>query len=636
MKRIIKIVLLVAVCQVVGLANCNAWRGQYGMKTAVTPNPLPELFIKGRYLMAKDRSGNDSIVNMHGFGQTYSPYFNGYAWCKNPDGSINWGKQYDVEACKKWNQVQITNMFKKGWKTNWLRLHMDPHWSNEPGKKQTQGGGEADISAFSFELFKKYFEELFLPMAEYAINTHCHYVVMRPPGVCPQDLKPGDEYQKYLIKVWTYVASHPRVINNPYIMFELANEPVNMWDGSQYTNGWSFNSYRYHTQYFQAVVDAIRATGNKTILWIPGLCWQQNYQGFVTYPIKDNNYGFAVHCYPGWYGSDSEAEGGSVEQGIVTKGNTYADFQAGWSASIDGVAKDHPILITEMDWSPEKYHSSWGKASTGVLGGVGFGANFRYIMDKTGNVSWMLFTDADKLGMYDDNAPDGNTFLTDPEACPRQCFRWYAEYANPGWKFEDTLSDNLFFFPGTSAIFNASIWEKGTLLKNPDGTRTLTTGQYGFGGWKFAGGMDMSGYKYLVLNLAAAPASTQWSLRLFDKDNYWSEPSMTAVGSKTQVVVNLANMKDKNNAKIDPSHIYILGLWSTGNTPIKIKSVYLTNNSDFTEEKSTGVDNVFAEQYDMMDIQGKPTPYIYNMSGQRVSKLQKGSIYVINGKKIVY
>ena len=43
-----------------------AWRGMR----------MPELFVKGRYLMAKDMNGNNSIVNLHGFGQTYSPWFN--------------------------------------------------------------------------------------------------------------------------------------------------------------------------------------------------------------------------------------------------------------------------------------------------------------------------------------------------------------------------------------------------------------------------------------------------------------------------------------------------------------------------------------------------------------------------------
>ena len=590
---------------------------------------MPELFIKGRYLMAKDMNGNDSIVNLHGFGQTYSPYFNDYQWCRDGNGNVKWdyASQYNTSNCVTWNKRQIASMLRKGWKVNWIRIHMDPHWSNKPGVKTE---GEHDISAFDFEMFKKNFDNVFYKMAEYAIGKGI-YVVMRPPGVCPGDIAIGDDYHKYLIKVWTYVASHEKVKNNPHIMFELANEPVRiMGDDGRSTHD-SESSMKNCTKFFQKIVDEIRATGANNILWVPGLCWQQNYQGYVKYPIKGENIGFAVHCYPGWYGSDAEESTAEVQQ-VITSGKTYADFQSGWSASIDGVAKERPILVTEMDWAPKKYNNSWGKATTGELGGIGFGANFRYIMDKTGNVSWMLFTDAHKLAQYDDNAPDGDTFLTSTEACPRFCFRAFEEYADPKWKFEDILSDNLFMFPGTTSIFSPSIWETGTLTKNADGSRTLITGQYGFGGWKFAGGLDISGYKYLVLNLAERPSSNQWSLRLFDKDNYWTDPYMRSVGTSTRVIVQTASMKDKNGKKIDPSHIYILGLWSPGNTPIKIKSIYLTNKSDYSEE-STGI-----EEPDI--IEGEETPLLYkdvkfDLFGRRINSVSKGQLYIRNGKKYI-
>lgn len=579
---------------------------------------MPELFVKGRYLMAKDINGNDSIVNLHGFGQTYSPYFNDYQWCRYSNGDVNWGATYDYAACVTWNEQQIQKMLNGGWKVNWIRMHMDPHWSNTPGVNTT---GESDISAFSMDRLKTYLDKIFIPVAEYAI-AHGIYVVMRPPGVCPKNLAPGDDYQKYLIKVWTYVCAHAKLKNNPYVMFELANEPVNMDNGNGDYDSWSDTAQKNCTAYFQTIVDEIRNVGCNNILWIPGLSWQQNYQGYVKYPIVGDNLGFAVHCYPGWYGSDSESDTGSVEQGVVTKGNTYTDFQAGWTASIDGVSKQRPILVTEMDWAPTKYNSSWGKATTGTLGGVGFGANFKYIMDRTGNVSWMLFTDDYKLALYDDAAADGSTFLTDPEACPRPCYRWFKEYAEPGWKFEDTLADQLFYFPGTSSIFNASIWETGTLVNNADGSHSISTGQYGFGGWKFGDGLDMSQYKYLVVNLTSAPTSGGWSLRLFDANNYWGSPYMTNV-SGTRVVVNLQSMTNSNSAKVDPSHIYILGFWSYGGAVLNIKDIYLTNNSDY----SSGIDAVHSTESTIHNC--------YNLQGQRISNVQKGQIYIYNGRKYV-
>ena len=107
----------------------------------------------------------------------------------------------------------------------------------------------------------------------------------------------------------------------------------------------------------------------------------------------------------------------------------YDNFKSGWNNEIKPVADMAPVVVTEMDWAPEKYDSSWGKAITGQSGGNGFGANFMRICDETHNVSWLLFTDGHLLAQYDDTAPDGNTFLTDPEACPRPVFRKYQIYA---------------------------------------------------------------------------------------------------------------------------------------------------------------------------------------------------------------
>lgn len=65
-----------------------------------------------------------------------------------------------------------------------------------------------------------------------------------------------------------------------------------------------------------------------------------------------------------------------------------------------------------MDWAPEKYNASWGKAYTGTAGGAGFGANFKYIMDNTGNVSWLVFTGVSILAQFEDipGEPGAYTF----------------------------------------------------------------------------------------------------------------------------------------------------------------------------------------------------------------------------------
>lgn len=362
---------------------------------------MPRLHVDGRYF--KDPHGN--IVLLHGFAQTYSPWFN--------EKGTKW-TNYNVSGCLSYNKAIIDSILSKGWKMNFVRMHMDPYWSNTPGKSVT---GESDISAFSMDRFKRYLKQVFIPMAQYAISKGL-YVVMRPPGVCPDTICIGDAYQKYLLKVWGYVSQQSALANNPNVMFELANEPVKMINADSTSAG-----DKEMTAYMQAIVDTIRTHCDNIVL-VPGLGYQSKYSGFVSYPVEGGNVGYAVHCYPGWYNG---AHDQSTEVVI-----DYDKFKAGWDAEVGAVAAVAPVVVTEMDWAPVKYDSSWGKSTTGIEGGTGFGANFKKLCDDTGNVSWLLFTDANLLADFEDVAPvDSNyTFLTDPEACPWPCYHWFKAYAN--------------------------------------------------------------------------------------------------------------------------------------------------------------------------------------------------------------
>lgn len=366
------------------------------------------LHVEGRWFVDE----NGFRHNLHGFAQTYSPWFN--------ERGSKWSN-YNVAACLKYNQGLIDKIIEKGWKMDFVRMHMDPYWSNKPN---VQTKGENDISAFDFERFKKYLDEVFVPMAEYIISKQM-YVVMRPPGVCPEQISIGGDYHNYLKKVWTCVANHPKLKNNGYVMFELANEPIQICDDNGKAldnwNGGTFNARgKQITKFMQEIVDEMRQYCNN-ILLIPGLHYQMLYKTFDKYPVKGDNIGYAVHCYPGWYNSGYDKEVDVV----------YNNFKSGWNNEIMPIGRKAPIVVTEMDWAPQKYDASWGKAITGVAGANGFGANFMKVCDESCNISWLLFTSPEWLAKYDDSAPDGNTFLTDPEACPRPVYRKYLEYATP-------------------------------------------------------------------------------------------------------------------------------------------------------------------------------------------------------------
>ncbi|MBR5350199.1 MAG: cellulase family glycosylhydrolase [Prevotella sp.] len=594
-KKLSTTCLLLAFCSVCTLSL-------HAQETTLSP-----LHVEGPFLV----DANGVKHNLHGFAQTFSPYFN--------EKGTQWN-DYNVNGCLNYNKGIIDKIMNAGWKMTFVRQHMDPYWSNTPGVSTT---GENDISAFDFNRFKTYLDQVFIPMAEYAISKGL-YVVMRPPGVCPEKIYVDGEYQDYLLKVWKHVAQQPKLKNNGAVMFELANEPI----GIYYKDGTRAGDQEM-TEYFQEIVDTIRHYCDN-ILLIPGLGYQSNYAGFAKYPIKGENIGYAVHCYPGWY------NGGHGDDEVVVN---YREFKRGWDAQIMPVAVDHPVVVTEMDWAPSKYAPlSWGKSVTGEAGKTGFGANFKRIADETCNVSWLLFTGGDQLAKYDDNAADGQTFLTDPEACPRPCYRWYQYYASQ--EYADLINQPDYrpelkeepLFSLTEEFFNPNIWEQGTF---DEATGCLKTGKYGFGGWQYPQGVDLSKSKYLVVELHQAQ-SCGTSFRLFDNNNYWSAPYRSNFdNNQTKMVIDLQKMvayKDDQctqfDHNVDPSHIYIVGFWTYGGSPVYIKSVYL---SDDGETPSTILQ--------VSDEQCVKEEY-YSLNGQRLQRPNKGLNIVkqvlSNGKTIYF
>ena len=633
---------LLAVVMLFSVASCTRDFPVEKDPDVIQPEPIPEpddnaplrLNVVGRYLV--DEDGNK--VNLHGFGQTYSPFFNENAW-----------GNHDVAACLSYNKLMIDKVLAAGWEMDFIRMHMDPYWSDDPSQPSVRYEGH---ERFSETRFRKYLDEVFVPMVEYA-NAKGLYVVMRPPGVSPENIQLDDSYQKFLLRVWDIVSRHPKLKNNGWVMFELANEPINIM-GTDGTFGSSGDAcFANMKQYFQAIVDKIRGNKARNIIWVPGLGYQSQYAGYASHRIEGENIGFAIHVYPGWYGSDAEQP--SAELGGVMGGG-YEGFQRGWDAQIGPVAEFAPVMVTELDWAPAKYDSSWGKSITGVVGGTGFGANFKYIADNTGNVSWMIFTSQHLLAQFRDiPGTEGNyTFLNDPEACPWPVYHWFQEYAgtapaegeltgieivNVAETIDIRLGDgkniivNALYADGSSkpvtdkarlaindesvvrlegtklmavsegtavvtasytsqagvtcskevavnvvspfslteAMFNPSIWETGSFDED---THTLITGQYGFGGWQFSEGLDLSSYERLIVKLGNNN-DCGVSFRLFDKDNYWTKPAMYDFHSSREVTVYLHDMKDEDGKKIDPSHIYIAGFWSYGGKPIIIDSLTL-------------------------------------------------------------
>ena len=368
--------------------NAFAWPGM----------DLPPLHVEGRNL--QDPCGNNVIL--HGVAMTPSPWFNGGAL-----GIWRWNN-YDVEGCLEYNKAVMNKLTdtSDGWHLNYVRLHIDPYWTNDPGDPIP----ENDISRFNYDRLVQYTDEVIIPLIEHA-RQRGMYVILRPPGVCPEQIAVNDYYHNYLKTIWRFLSQHPGLRNTDHVMFELANEPVRILgtDGTWGSTGQThFDALKI---FFQELVDIIRSNGANNICWIPGTGWQSHYAGYANNPVTGNNIGYAVHIYPGYWG------------GV----RNYQAFQSAWDQNVKPVADFAPIAITETDWAPEGY-DTFGTATTGTAGGDGFGANLNHITYNSGNVSWNVLCPENLIHQGDPNggiAYDGNW-----QACAAPVKHWFSEFAN--------------------------------------------------------------------------------------------------------------------------------------------------------------------------------------------------------------
>lgn len=388
-------------------------------------NQVPPLHVDGKWL--KDDKGNKVVL--HGVMDTPSPYFNNYRW----GGSAN---DASVSACINYfNKIfdGIANP-ELGTYCNVFRLHLDPCWTNDNASHYSDktGDGEADIQHFSRARLTKYLRTVYWPIMQKALR-HGMYVVVRPPGVCPGSINVGGVYNQYLLDVWDIVSKNDSIRKYAgQISLELANEPVAMFDA----DGKNQNSGQVMHDFFQPVVDKIRSNGFSGIIWIPGATWQQDYRGYASHPIEGPNIGYAVHDYVGWYSTSESSY--DHQRGIESFHNSVP------------VVDTNPIIITEVDWSPENAstghrnesgewvngnYGSWATGSTSK-----WGLAYKAMLDYYGNISMTLsgthtYIDVDKWinnkilepAYLDAMRADG--YADAYEASSGACWQWYKEYA---------------------------------------------------------------------------------------------------------------------------------------------------------------------------------------------------------------
>ena len=187
---------------------------------------------------------------------------------------------------------------------------------------------------------------------------------------------------------------------------------------------------------------------------------------------------------------------------------------------------------------------------------------------------------------------------------------------------EVSFTVNVSYFPLTADALNPSIYGTGTFVEK---SGSLKTSQYGFGGWEYTGGADLSAFNYIIVKLRRA-SSAQPSFRLFDSTNYWSDCYVLDMKKTTTAVIDLHNLVTPNGRTIDPSAIFKAGFWTDGSGPIYIKSITLSMDG----VNPVGIDEIQASDggasvSGVYDLTGRKLPGGYT-KGINIVRMSDGTV----------
>jgi hypothetical protein len=160
--------------------------------------------------------------------------------------------------------------------------------------------------------------------------------------------------QQALQQFWALAA--PRYANEPNILYEIFNEPVEPKDKT-------LENWQAYRSTAQAWVDTIRAAAPNTILLIGTPFWDQMPSFAATAPFKGDNLAYVLHLYPNY------------------KPGTYDDLFGKASAQI-------PLFITEWGWS-----SSLGSITTEFHGTEdGYAKPLQAYLDQRPQINWTAWS----------------------------------------------------------------------------------------------------------------------------------------------------------------------------------------------------------------------------------------------------
>lgn len=151
----------------------------------------------------------------------------------------------------------------------------------------------------------------------------------------------GNLYSK-VKDFWTFMA--PKFANNPYVIYEIFNEPINPNDWANWKNTIA-----------QPITNLIRSFAPNNLIFVGGPYWSSNMAGAATNPVSGTNLVYIGHIYSN-------------------------QTPAMWDSRFGALADKYPLFISE-----------WGFETGGTEGGdINYGKQFEVWM-RTRGLGWTVW-----------------------------------------------------------------------------------------------------------------------------------------------------------------------------------------------------------------------------------------------------
>ncbi len=351
-KLLFMLVLLLAP-MLPGGGTASAWEGM----------PLSKLHVSGNQLV--NSSGEPVLLSgWHQPSGAYWTYQNSKYYLDRNGGNRHAAiLAYLKDITDTFTSTSAKYGNSHGWYTNQVRLFID-----------REDMGDVAAGTYNFAGLQSVTQNVIIPYINYAktkglyVTLGLDFTLLDNKATTPSNL---DKFNQ----IWGYLASQPAIKSADNVMFELINEPVlsdvnGQWGGNPSQP--NFPAFWNSLKNFQnSLISTIRSKGADNVIWASGLGWDQHYQLTASNPLTDplNNYGYAVHWYPGYGAYDN-----------------YTTLQQQWDTSIKPCADKYPINITETTWFKKQPGDS---AYWDLFNGsnAGFGKNTKAIFTAAGNVS---------------------------------------------------------------------------------------------------------------------------------------------------------------------------------------------------------------------------------------------------------